>query len=147
MNLNLSNLIFIRGNENVTHFAQSEFSVRNGFLGGNFLLYRSRHSEKVNCHFVNYRLSFRKLQIFISQLQIVISETTDFKPNHPFFSILAFTTPVHFPLYLFRPFFYCNIFYKTRPVATCSHRLPFISSWNNFPSCQQPQRHPGGTSK
>ena len=30
-------LNFIRGNENVTHSAQSEFSGRNGFLGGNFL--------------------------------------------------------------------------------------------------------------
>ena len=30
-------LNFIRGNENVTHSAQSEFSGQNGFLGGNFL--------------------------------------------------------------------------------------------------------------
>ena len=30
-------LNFIRGNENITHSAQSEFSGRNGFLGGNFL--------------------------------------------------------------------------------------------------------------
>ena len=30
-------LNFIRGKENVTHSAQSEFSGRNGFLGGNFL--------------------------------------------------------------------------------------------------------------
>ena len=30
-------LNFIRGNENVTHSAQSEFSGRNGFFGGNFL--------------------------------------------------------------------------------------------------------------
>ena len=38
------------------------------FLGGIFCLeYPSRRNEKVNCHFVNYRLSFRKLQIFISQ--------------------------------------------------------------------------------
>ena len=63
------------------------------FLGGIFCLeYPSRCSEKVNCHFANYRLSFRKLQIFISQttdshfanyrfsfrkLQIFISQTTD----------------------------------------------------------------------
>ena len=26
----------------------------------------------------------------------------------------------------FFAFFYCNIYYKTRQVATCSHRLPFI---------------------
>ena len=31
------NFNFIRGNENVTHSAQSELSGRNGFLGGNFL--------------------------------------------------------------------------------------------------------------
>ena len=31
------NLNFIRGNENVTHSAQSELSGRNGFFGGNFL--------------------------------------------------------------------------------------------------------------
>ena len=30
-------LNFIRGKENVTRSAQSEFSGRNGFLGGNFL--------------------------------------------------------------------------------------------------------------
>ena len=29
-------LKFIPGNENVTHSTQSEFSGRNGFLGGNF---------------------------------------------------------------------------------------------------------------
>ena len=40
--------------------------------GGIFCLeYPSRRSEKVNCHLLNYRLSFRKLQILISQ-------TTDF---------------------------------------------------------------------
>ena len=63
-------------------------------LGGIFCLeYPSRRSEKVNCHFLNYRLSFRKLQIFISQttdchfanyrlsflkLQIFILQTADF---------------------------------------------------------------------
>ena len=91
---NLSRNSCIRGNENVTHSAQSEFSGRNGFFGGNFCLeYPSRRSEKVNFHFLNYRLSFRKLQILISQttdfhfancrftfrkLQIFISQTTDF---------------------------------------------------------------------
>ena len=35
-----------------------------------------------------------------------------------------------FPPLHFSHFFYCNIFYKTRPVATCSHRLPFIQSWS-----------------
>ena len=61
-------LNFIRGNENVTHSTQSQFSGRNGFLGGIFCLqYPSRRSEKVNCHFANCRCSFRKLQILISQ--------------------------------------------------------------------------------
>ena len=54
-------LNFIRGNENVTHSTQSEFSGRNGFLRGIFCLeYPNTRNEKVNCHFVNYRLSFRK---------------------------------------------------------------------------------------
>ena len=62
-------LNFIRGNESVTHSAQSEFSGQNGLFGGGIfcLEYPSRRSEKVDCHFVNYRLSFCKLQIFISQ--------------------------------------------------------------------------------
>ena len=48
------------------------FLGETAFLGGIFCLeYPSRRSQKVNCHFVNYRLSFRKLQILISQ-------TTDF---------------------------------------------------------------------
>ena len=70
------------------------FLGETAFWRGIFCLeYPSRHSEKVNCHFVNYRLSFRKLQIVISQtadfhfanhrfsfhkLQIFISQTTDF---------------------------------------------------------------------
>ena len=69
------------------------FLGETAFWGGIFCLeYPSRRSEKVNCHFLNYRLSFRKLQIFISQttdshfanyrfsfrkLQILISQTTD----------------------------------------------------------------------
>ena len=31
-----------------------------------------------------------------------------------------------FPPLHFSRFFYCNIYYKTRKVATCSHSLPFI---------------------
>ena len=44
-------LNFIRGKENVTHSAQSEFSGRNGFFGGGIfcLEYKSRQGEKVNC--------------------------------------------------------------------------------------------------
>ena len=49
------------------------------FLGGIFCLeYPSTRSEKGNVHFANYRFSFRKLQILISQ-------TTDFHfTNHRF---------------------------------------------------------------
>ena len=70
------------------------FLGKTAFLGGIFCLeYPSRGSEKVNSYFTNYRFSFRKLQIFISQttdfhfanyrfsfckLQIFISQTTDF---------------------------------------------------------------------
>ena len=43
------------------------FRGETAFWGGIFCLeYPSKRSEKVNCHFVNYRFSFRKLQIFIS---------------------------------------------------------------------------------
>ena len=117
-------------------------------MGGIFCLeYPSRRTEKVNCHFVNYKLSFRKLHIFISQttdfhfanyrfsfrkLQILISQTTDFKPNHPFFSILAFTTPVHFPLCIFRIFF--TVIYSTKldqlPHAVTDCLLFFIGKLN-----------------
>ena len=114
-------LNFIRGNENVTHSAQSEFSGRNGFLGGIFCLeYPSRRSEKVNCHFLNYRLSFRKLQIVISQtadfhfancrfsfrkLQILISQTTDFHfANYRF----SFRKLQIFISFRFAPFHFAN---------------------------------------
>ena len=69
------------------------FLGETAFWRGIFCLeYPSRHSEKVNCHFLNYRLSFGKLQIVILQttdchfanyrfsfckLQIVIWQTTD----------------------------------------------------------------------
>ena len=44
------------------------FVGETSFLGGIFCLeYPSRRSVRVNCHFLNYRLSFRKLQIVISQ--------------------------------------------------------------------------------
>ena len=121
-------------------------------MGGIFCLeYPSRRTEKVNCHFLNYKLSFRKLHIFISQttdfhfsnyrfsfrkLQILISQTTDFhfanyrfqtKPS--FFLDFGIHYTCSFPPLHFSHFFYCNIFYKARPVATCSHRLPFILCW------------------
>ena len=67
---------------------------RNGFFGGNFLFRISEltQRERIYVHFGNYRFSFRKLQILISQtadshfanyrfsfrkLQIPISQTTD----------------------------------------------------------------------
>ena len=91
----------LRGNENVTHSAQSEFSGRNGFLGGGIfcLEYPSRRSEKVNCHFLNYRLSFRKLQILISQ-------TTDF----------------HFVSFHFVAFRFVSLHFVSQ--TTVSHRIP-----------------------
>ena len=58
------NFNFIRGNENVTHFAKGETA----FLGEIFCLeYPSRRTEKGNVSFANYIFSFRKLQIFMSQ--------------------------------------------------------------------------------
>ena len=64
-------LNFIRGNENVTHSAQSEFSGRNGFFVGIVISQTTDcHviviSQTADFHFANYRFSFRKLQIFIS---------------------------------------------------------------------------------
>ena len=50
------------------NFIRVNFLGETAFLRGIFCLeYPSRGNEKVNCHFANYRLSFRKLQIFISQ--------------------------------------------------------------------------------
>ena len=110
------NVNFIRGNENVTHSAQGEAA----FLGG--IWHPNRRSEKVNFHFANYRLSFRKLQIFISQttdshfanyrfsfrkLQILISQTTDFHFANYRFSfrklqiLISQTTDTHFANYRF----------------------------------------------
>ena len=77
-----------------------QFAKRNGtkrrnvFFGGNFLFRISKltQRERIYVHFANYRFSFRKLQILISQttdshfanyrfsfrkLQIPISQTTD----------------------------------------------------------------------
>ena len=62
------NFNFIRGDENVTHSAKGETA----FLGEIFCLeYPSRRTEKGNVSFADYRFSFCKLQIFMSQ-------TTDF---------------------------------------------------------------------
>ena len=108
-------LKFICGNDNVTHSAQGETV----FLGGNFLFRISEltQRERIYVHFANYRFSFRKLQIFISQttdfhfanyrfsfrkLQIFISQTTDFhfaKYRFPFRKLqipISQTTDFHF---------------------------------------------------
>ena len=91
------------------------FLGETAFLRGIFCLeYPSRLSERVNCHFLNYRLSFRKLQIFISQtadfhfanyrfsfrkLQIFISQTTDFHFANYRFSFRL--VPFHFAPFRF----------------------------------------------
>ena len=74
------------------------FLGETAFLGGIFCLeYPSRCSEKVNCHFVNYRLSFCKLQFVISQtadfhfvLFHFVSQTTVSQkwrhPSDPFYT-------------------------------------------------------------
>ena len=99
-------------------------------LGGIFCLeYPSRRSEKVNCHFLNYRLSFRKLKIVISQtadfhfanyrlsfrkLQIVISQTADFHFANCRFSFrklqsfISQTTDFHFVLFRFVSFHFVS---------------------------------------
>ena len=89
------------------------FLGETAFWGGIFCLeYPSRCSEEVNCHFLNYRLSFRKLQILILQtadshfanyrfsfrkLQIYILQTTDFH-------FVSF----HFVSFCFAPFRFAN---------------------------------------
>ena len=92
-------LNFIRGNENVTHSAQGETF----FFGGEIfsLEYPSTPSEKGNVHFANYRFSFRKLQILISQ-------TTDFHfANYRFpfrkLQISISFRPISFRSISFRP--------------------------------------------
>ena len=90
------NLNFIRGNQNVTHSAQGETA----FWGGIFCLeYPSRRSEKVNVYFANYRFSFRKLQIFISQ-------TTNFHFANYKFSFRF--VPFRFVPFRFAPFRFAN---------------------------------------
>ena len=75
------------------------FLGETAFLGGIFCLeYPSRRSEKVNCHFINYRLSFHKLQI-------VISQTADFHfANYRF----SFRKLQIFISFRFAPFRFAN---------------------------------------
>ena len=84
-------LHFIRGNEKTSRIPRK---AKRFFRLGIFCFeYPRRRSGKGNFYFANYRFSFRKLQIFISQttdshfanyrfsfrkLQISISQTTDF---------------------------------------------------------------------
>ena len=98
------------------------FLGETAFWGGIFCLeYPSRCSEEVNCHFLNYRLSFRKLQILILQtadshfanyrfsfrkLQIYISQTTDFHFANYRFSFRF--VPFRFVSFRFAPFHFAN---------------------------------------
>ena len=124
-------LHFIRGNEDVTHSAQGETD----FFGGEIfcLEYPSTRSEKGNVHFANYRFSFRKLQIFISQttdfhfanyrfpfrkLQISISQTTD---SH--FANYRFPFPFRFV-----PFRFAN--YSKPFISECSINISLLSTAN-----------------
>ena len=109
------------------------FLGETAFWRGIFCLeYPSRRSEKVNCHFLNYRLSFRKLQIFISQtadfhfanyrfsfrkLQIFISQTTDSHfANYRFsfrkLQIFISFRSISFRFISFRSISFCSISFR-----------------------------------
>ena len=95
------NLNFIRGNENVTHSAQGE-TVFLGGGGRNFCLeYPSRRSEKGNVYFANYRFSFRKLQILISQT--TISHFANYRFSFRKLQIFISFRPISFRSISFRP--------------------------------------------
>ena len=121
---------------------------RNGsFWGQIFCLeYPSTRSEKGNVHFANYRFSFRKLQIPISQttdshfanyrlpfrkLQISISQTTDFhfaNYRFPFRKLqipISQTTDSHFANYRL-PFRKLQIsILQTTDFHFANYRFPF----------------------
>ena len=112
-------------------------------------LYPSRRSEKVNFYFANYRFSFRKLQILISQttdshfanyrfsfrkLQILISQTTDFHFANYRFSfrklqiLISQTTDFHFANYRFSfrfvPFHFAPFrFANSKPCFRFNHAI------------------------
>ena len=108
------------------------------FRWGIFCLeYPRRRSGKGNVYFANYRFSFRKLQIFISQttdshfanyrfsfrkLQILISQTTDSHFANYRFSfrklqiLISQTTDFHFANYRF-PFRKLQISISFRPIS------------------------------
>ena len=114
------NLNFIRGNENVTHSAQGETAFF--FLGGGGGR-RSRRSEKVNVYFANYRFSFRKLQILISQ-------TTDFHSANYRFSF-------RFVPFRFVPFRFAN--YSKPPTTRDHFRAMFV--WYSYSEKTFPCAH------
>ena len=116
------------------------FLGKTAFLEGIFCLeYPSRRSEKVNSYFTNYRFSFRKLQIFISQttdshfanyrfsfrkLQIFISQTTDFHfANHRFSFRFV---PFRFISFRFAPFRFTN-YSKPNITAIFSVTIIFVN--------------------
>ena len=99
--------------------------------------YPRRRSGKGNVYFANYRFSFRKLQIFISQttdfhfanyrfpfrkLQILISQTTDSHfanyrfPFRKLQILISQTTDFHFANYRF-PFRKLQISISFRPIS------------------------------
>ena len=137
-------LNFIRGNEFET--SRIPRKAKRFYRWGIFCFeYPRRRSGKGNVYFANYRFSFRKLQIFISQttdfhfanyrfsfrkLQIPISQTTDShfaNYRFPFRKLQIFisqTTDFHFANYRFPfrfvPFRFANYSKPTnRPIYSC----------------------------
>ena len=83
------------------------FLGETAFWRGIFCLeYPRRHSEKVNCHFANYRLSFRKLQIFISQ--ITDFHFTNYRFSFRKLQIFILFRSTSFRFVCFTPFRFAN---------------------------------------
>ena len=112
-----------------------------------WLEYPSRRSEKVNFYFANYRFSFRKLQIFISQttdfhfanyrfsfrkLQIFISQTTDFHFANYRFSFrklqifISQTTDSHFVSFHFVSFHFVSLHFVSQTTVSRQTTLTVI---------------------
>ena len=138
-------LNFIRAMKTSCIPGNLNFVGETAFLGGIFCLeYPRRCSEKVNCHiFVNYRLSFHKLQILISpttdshfaiyrfsfrKLQIFISQTTDSHFANYRFSFrklqifISQTTDSHFANYRFSfrfiPFHFVSLHFVSQTTVS-----------------------------
>ena len=136
-------LNFIRATKTSRIPRYLNFLSETAFLGGIFCLeYPSRHSEKVNCHFLNYRLSSRKLKIVISQttdchftnyrlsfrkLQIFILQTADFHFANCRVSFRKLQIFISFHFILFRSI----SFRKLALEHFCSHSLWFYRWINN----------------